>query len=507
MNTPDTPSALDLCSAEAREFIESKPGLFINGEWVQSDGNDFLDVVDPSSGSVIGQLVDSTKSDVDRAVAAAKAAFATNSEWRRCGPDKRQNLLLKLADAIEADNDVLSDLIAADLGATKAVGSGFEVPKAVETYRYYAGFATKIKGETIDLSPDYKTGGEFFSYTTKEPVGVVGAITPWNAPVMVTSWKLAPALAAGCTIVLKPAEDACLATLRVVELARRVGFPPGVINVVTGRGESAGQSLLDNKDVDKFAFTGSCEVGKLIYRAGSERLVRLSLELGGKNPMIVMEDADIEAITPAIAMSTFPNAGQICVSGSKVVAHVSVAKRLEESLKAFAESLPVGPALDESSVIGPVCSKKQFDRVMGYIEKGREQGRVVAGGEALDSRGYFIKPTVIAGLPSDSPLLEEEIFGPVITIETYEDINDVIEETNAAEFGLCSFLFGSDQGKLQSAIRDLRTGSVFVNTGPVPPAAMTLGGFRQSGIGRDLGAEGLGGYLETKSVVIRINPH
>ncbi|MCL4110476.1 UNVERIFIED_CONTAM: hypothetical protein GTU68_022358 [Idotea baltica] len=324
---------------------------------------------------------------------------------------------------------------------------------------------------------------------------------------MVTSWKLAPALAAGCTIVLKPAEDACLATLRVVELARRVGFPPGVINIVTGRGESAGQSLLDNNDVDKFAFTGSCEVGKLIYKAGAERLVRLSLELGGKNPMIVMDDADIDAITPAIAMSTFPNAGQICVSGSKVVAHVSVAKRLEESLKAFAESLPVGPALDESSVIGPVCSKNQFDRVMGYIEKGREQGRIVAGGEVLDSSGYFIKPTVIAGLPSDSPLLKEEIFGPVITIETYEDINDVIEETNAADFGLCSFLFGSDHGKLQSAIRDLRTGSVFVNTGPVPPAAMTLGGFRQSGIGRDLGAEGLGGYLETKSVVTRINPH
>ncbi|RVU85627.1 aldehyde dehydrogenase family protein [Leucothrix sargassi] len=503
----NTPSSLDLCSKAARNFIESQPGLFINGKWQGSDGDNFLDVVDPSSGITIGKIVDATQSDVDRAVAAAKAAFATGSEWRTCGPDKRQNLMLKLADAIEADIDLLSDLISADLGTKKDVAKGFEVPKAIETFRYFAGFATKIKGETIDLSPDYKTGGEFFSYTTKDPVGVVGAITPWNAPVMVTSWKIAPALAAGCTMVIKPAEDACLATLRVVELARQVGFPDGVLNIVTGRGESAGQALLDNKDVDKFAFTGSCEIGKHIAKAAADRLVRLSLELGGKNPMIIMEDADIEAITPAVAMSTFPNAGQICVSGSRVVAHVSVAERLAESLKGFAESLTVGAAFEEDSIIGPVCSKAQFDRVMGYIEKGAEQGRVVAGGEALDREGYYIKPTVITDLPKDSPLLNEEIFGPVITIETYEDINDVIEETNASEFGLCSFVFGSDHGKIQSAVRNLRTGSVFVNTGPVPPAAIALGGYRQSGIGRDLGSEGLGGYLETKSVITRINPH
>jgi acyl-CoA reductase-like NAD-dependent aldehyde dehydrogenase len=507
MNIQSRPSSLDLCSKEARDFITRKPALFINGAWVESDGNDLLDVVDPSSGQVIGQIIDSTKSDVDRAVAAAKAAFATDSEWRNCGPDTRQNLLLKLADAIEADTDLLSDLIAADLGTTKAVAEFFEVPKAIETYRYYAGFATKIKGETIDLSPDYKTGGKFFAYTQKEPVGVVGAITPWNSPVMVTSWKIAPALAAGCTIVMKPAEDACLATMRVVELAHEVGFPAGVFNLVTGRGENSGQALLDNKDVDKFAFTGSCEVGKHIYRAGADRMTRVSLELGGKNPMIVMEDADIEAITPSIAMSTFPNAGQICVSGSKVVAHVSVAERLAESLKAFAEALPLGAALAPDSVIGPVCSKVQFDRVMGYIEQGSKDGRVVAGGEALPGNGYFIKPTVITDLPKDSALLTEEIFGPVITIETYEDINEVIEETNAADFGLCSFLFGSDHGKIQTVVGKLRTGSVFVNTGPVPPAAMSLGGFRQSGIGRDLGADGLNGYLETKSVVTRINSH
>lgn len=507
MNVQNKPTAIDLCSAEARDFIESKPGLFINGAWGASDGNDFIDVIDPSTETAISQLVDATKSDVDRAVAAAKAAFATKSEWRRCGPAKREALMHKLADAIEADAKVLGELISCDLGVPTDISINFEVPKAVETFRYYAGYASKIKGETIDLGPDKKSGGELFSYTTKEPVGVVGAITPWNAPIMVTSWKLAPALAAGCTIVLKPAEDSCLVALRLAELSRQVGFPEGVINVVTGRGSGAGQALLDNPDVNKFAFTGSTATGKHIYRAGADRLVRLSLELGGKNPMIVMEDADIEAITPAIAMSTFPNSGQICVSGSKVVAHVSVAEKLAENLKAFAETLPMGPGLVEGSVIGPVCSKAQYDKVMGYIERGAEQGRVVVGGEALPGAGYFIKPTVITDLPSDSPLLKEEIFGPVITIETYEDLDEVIEEANAAEYGLCSFLFGKDHGTIQRAARDLRTGTVFVNTGPMPPAPIATGGFRQSGIGRDLGSEGLDGYLETKSVISRINSH
>lgn len=508
MNTQkNKKTALDLCSQETRDFIESKPGLFINGAWENSDGNNFLDVIDPSTEAVIGQLVDATSSDLDRAVAAAKKAFATNSEWRRMGPGARQRLMLKLADAIEADSNVLGELIAADMGVPKAIACGLEVALSLDTFRYYAGYATKIKGETIDLGPDAFSGSELFSYTTKEPVGVVGAITPWNAPLMIPSWKIAPALAAGCTIVLKPAEDACLAALRLAELSRRVGFPPGVINVVTGRGAGAGQALLENPNIDKFAFTGSTSVGKHIYKAGADRMVRMSLELGGKNPMIVMEDADIEACTPTIAMAAFGNSGQICASGSKVVAHISVAERLAKSLKAFADNLPIGPALEEGNVIGPVCSKAQFEKIMGYITKGAEEGRIVAGGEALADSGYFIKPTVIVDLPNDSSLLSEEIFGPVITIETYEDINEVIEATNAADHGLGSYLFGKDHGKIQSAARDLRTGSVFINIGPMPPAAIAMGGFRQSGIGRDLGAEGLAGYLETKSVVARINPH
>lgn len=503
MNTKVMKSALDLLSDTSRDFIKSNPGLFINGEWVTSESGQTADVIDPSTAMVIGQTVRATAQDVDKACAAAKAAFAIGSPWRKCSPQDREKLLNKLADAIEADGETLADLIAIDLGLPRHLALGFEVLKTVQTFRYFAGFPTKIKGETIDIGPDMHEG-DYFSYTTHEPVGVVGAIIPWNAPLMIASWKLAPALAAGCTVVMKPAEDASLVVLRLAELARQVGFPAGVFNVVTGEGPVAGEAILDNPNIDKFAFTGSTSVGKHIHAKAADRLVRLSLELGGKNPVIVMGDADIEPIIPMICMATFANSGQICVSGSKVIVHTSIADKLAKACAEFAENLPIGAALQEGNMIGPMCSERQFDRVMKYIELGAKEGRVVAGGVAIEGDGYFIKPTVITDLPKGSALLSEEIFGPVLTLETFDDIDEVIAAANAADYGLCATIFGSNHATLQRAARDLRVGTVFINSAAFPPAGVPTGGFRQSGVGRDLGTEGLGGYLEPKSVIARI---
>ena len=504
MNELTKITALDLVGQTARDFITNNPGLFINGAWVASKGNDTADVIDPATASVIGQTVRGTAEDVNDAVAAAKAAFGTQSPWRKCGPQERERLIHKLADAIEADGETLADLIAADLGLPRGAALGFEVTKVVQTFRYYAGYPTKITGETIDIGPDMMDG-EFFTYTTHEPVGVVGAIIPWNAPLLIASWKMAPALAAGCTIVMKPAEDASLVVLRLAELARQVGFPEGVINVVTGKGSVVGEAMLSHPDINKFAFTGSTDVGKRIHQMAADRMVRLSLELGGKNPVMILEDADVEAIAPAVCMAAFANSGQICVSGSKVLAHKSIAGKLAEAMAKFAESLPVGSPLEGENMIGPVCSKAQFETIMRYITLGAKQGKVAAGGHAMEGEGYFIRPTIITDLPKDSALLSEEIFGPVITIETFEDVNDVIEAANASEYGLCSTIWGSNHGKIQSAARDLRTGTVFINTPAFPPAGIATGGFRQSGVGRDLGSTGLAGYLEPKSVIARIN--
>ncbi|WP_426359194.1 aldehyde dehydrogenase family protein [Pseudocolwellia sp. HL-MZ19] len=503
MNTKVMQSALGLISDTSRHFIESNPGLFINGQWTASNSDQTTDVIDPSTATIIGKTVRATAQDVDKACSAAKAAFAINSPWRKCSPQDREKLLNKLADAIEEDSETLADLIAADLGLPRHLALGFEVLKTVQTFRYFAGFPTKIKGETIDIDPDMHEG-DYFSYTTKEPVGVVGAIIPWNAPLMIASWKLAPALAAGCTVVMKPAEDASLVVLRLAELVRQVGFPAGVFNVVTGEGPVVGEAILDNPNIDKFAFTGSTSIGKHIHEKASNRMVRLSLELGGKNPVIVMGDADLEPIVPMICMATFANSGQICVSGSKVIAHTSIAEKLAKACIAFTENLPQGNALQDGNMIGPMCSAGQFERVMNYIKLGEKEGRVLVGGKAIESDGYFIKPTIITDLPKNSALLTEEIFGPVMTIETFDDINEVIEAANASDYGLCATIFGSNHATLQRTARDLRVGTVFINSAAFPPAGVPTGGFRQSGVGRDLGTEGLGGYLESKSVIARI---
>lgn len=489
-------------SPGALDFVRSEKGHYINGEWVYE--GELLDVINPATEGLLGHLYEADQVIVAEAVKSARRAFDGETEWRRIGPHEREKLLHKLADAIEADGEVLSDLIAVELGLPKQAALHFEVAKTVQTFRYYAGFPTKIVGQTVDIGPDMGNG-EFFSYTTHEPVGVVGAIIPWNAPLLVGAWKIAPALAAGCTIVVKPAEDVSLVLLRLAKLANDVGIPAGVFNVVTGRGSVTGQALLDCEGVDKFAFTGSTAVGKHIYQAAADRIVRVSLELGGKNPVIVLEDADLEAIAPALCMAAFANSGQICVSGSKVVAHKSIAKDLASAMAKFCETLKVGSPFDMETVIGPVCSKAQFDKVTSFIAEAREVGHVIAGGKVDFPQGYFIQPTIIVDLPESSRLLKEEIFGPVITIETWDDEEALLTAVNNSKYGLCASLWGNHHGRVQRMAKRIRTGTVFINTPAFPPVSVPTGGFRESGVGRDLGAKGLEGFLEVKSVIARIN--
>lgn len=489
---------------ETRAFLKCRKGQFIGGDWRFNDGAADLPVIDSATEIQISTLKEATAADVAAAVEAANAAFDTGSPWRRCGPHERERLLHALANAIVEDAEVLADLISAELGAPRTAARFFEVEKSAEALRYYAGFPTKISGRTIDVGPELG-GGEFFCYTVDEPVGVVGAIIPWNAPLLISTWKLGPALAAGCTIVLKPSEEASLVVLRLAELIKKVGFPDGVVNVIVGRGETVGNTLLAQPGIDKFAFTGSTSVGKHIHKVAADRMVRLGLELGGKSPVIVLDDVDIDAAAPGIAMGIFVNSGQVCVAGSRVFAHRSIAKELSDKVAAFAKALKVGNGFASDTQIGPLVSKTQFRRVLDYIELGKQGGaRVLAGGASPAGAGYYISPTVLIDLPPASRLLTEEIFGPVMTIEPFDDVSEIVARTNAADYGLAAYIWGTNHGKIQKVARDLRVGTVYINTTHFPPVGVPTGGFRQSGVGRDLGLAGLNGFLESKSVIARI---
>ncbi|WP_169708657.1 aldehyde dehydrogenase family protein [Trinickia terrae] len=494
-------NALDFVGDAAKAFIEMPAALFIDGRWSHDAAAHVLPIIDPASGQEIGQIQEADGDAVAAAVVAARRAF--EGTWRRIGPAARERLLHSLADEIERDAETLADLLTADMGAPRTAARNFEVVKTIEVFRYFAGFPTKIGGRTIDIGPEMG-GGEFFTYTTAEPVGVVGAIIPWNAPLMITAWKLAPALAAGCTVVVKPSEDASLAVLRLAELVRRAGFPDGVLNVLSGRGETTGEALLRNPGIDKFAFTGSTAVGRRVHEYAVERSVRVGLELGGKSPVIVLPGTNLESAVSGIAMGAFANAGQICVSGSRVFVHRSLEDELQQRLASFASSLKLGHGFDPQTQIGPIVSSRQLARVQSYAATGAKQGRVLAGGSSPRREGFFFEPTVIGDLPTDSPLLHEEIFGPVITLESYEDAEEVVARTNAMSHGLAAYVWGRDHDRIQSLAARLRVGTVFVNTPGFPPAAVPTGGFRESGVGRDLGAEGLAGYLETKAVIARI---
>ncbi len=489
-------------TAGAQAFLSvPRKRLLIGGAWVEAAGGATFSTHDPATGEPLAELGEATAADVDAAVAAARAAFKSDV-WRGMTPSARARLLWRIADRIEAQADALAELETLDQGKSLKTGRFGEIPAAAEQFRYFAGFATKILGTTIPTSIAYQPPGKtIFAYTTREPIGVVAAITPWNSPLLMAAMKLAPALAAGCTVVLKPAEETSLTALRLGELMIEAGLPAGVVNIVTGSGAVAGAALAAHPDVDKVAFTGSTEVGKLIVGAARGNLKKLTLELGGKSPAIVLADADMDLAVPGIARGIFANAGQVCVAGSRVYAHRSVYDRLVEGLAREAGRLRLGHGLDPQTDLGPLVNRKQADRVAQYVRTGVSEGaEIVAGGLQDGEQQTFYTPTVVTGARADMALMREEIFGPVVAVTPFDEASEALAFANDSPYGLAASVWTAELSAAHRLSAAIRAGTVWINCHSYFSPELPKGGHKQSGWGYENGAPGLENYLETKTV-------
>src|SRR5271168_2073878 len=473
--------------------------LLINNEWVDSASGKTFATINPATAEEICQVAEADAADVDRAVHAARVAFETGP-WRQATASQRGLLLNRLADLIERHADELARLEALDNGKPYAVAAAADLPLTIACYRYFAGWADKVQGRTIPIAGDY------FCYTRLEPVGVVGQIIPWNFPLLMQAWKLAPALATGNTVVMKPAEQTPLTALRVGELIVEAGFPEGVVNMLPGYGPTAGAAIARHMDVDKVAFTGSTEVGHLIMRAAADtNLKRVTLELGGKSPNIVFADADMEQAIEGAHFALFFNQGQCCCAGSRLFVEESAYDEFVEKSVARAKKRTVGNPFDTKTEQGPQVDQDQFDKVMGYIETGKkENGNLLAGGRRVGDKGYFIEPTVFADVTDNMTIAKEEIFGPVMTILKFKSIEEVAARANNTAYGLAAAVWTKDISKAHAIADSVRAGTVWVNCYDVFDAGAPFGGFKQSGIGRELGEYGLANYTEVKTVTVKL---
>jgi len=489
--------------ADALHFVNGKHQLYIDGKFTDASAGKTFAVFNPATGDEICQVPEGDHIDVDRAVHAARRAF-DSGPWPAMSPSKRGQLLYRLADLLEKHTDEFAELESLDNGKPVSVARVADVPLAVDLFRYMSGWATKTLGSTIPLS----AGQDFFSYTVREPIGVVAQIIPWNFPLLMAAWKLGPALATGCTVVLKLAEQTPLSGLRLAQLIDEAGFPPGVVNVLTGFGEPCGAPLAAHDLVDKVAFTGSTEVGKLIAKAATGNLKKVTLELGGKSPAIILPDADMDAAIAGAASAIFFNQGQCCCAGSRLFAHESVFDQVVSGMSNIAAKIKIGPGLDPSTELGPLVSEEQFDRVTGFLKSGKEQGaRVNAGGDRSGSRGYFVQPTVLSNVHPGMKVVDEEIFGPVVVAQSFKsdaDLDHLARQANDSIYGLAASIWTRDISAAHKMARRIKAGTVWVNCHNVFDAALPFGGYKQSGWGREMGAEVLNNYTEVKAVTIKL---
>jgi acyl-CoA reductase-like NAD-dependent aldehyde dehydrogenase len=485
-------------NSAALDFLRKPKLLMIGGKWVPAKSGKTFETINPSNEEVLALIAEGDKADVDLAVKAARKALE-EGEWSKIGPHQRARYLFKIAELIDSHADELAEIETLDNGKPLTFSRGFDVPAAAETFRYYGGWVTKIYGETNPSDP------AFFNYTLREPVGVCGQIIPWNFPLLMAAWKLGPALACANTVILKPAEQTPLTALRLGELLMEAGLPDGVVNIITGFGPGAGSSIAEHPQIDKVAFTGSTEVGKIILKASAGNLKKVSLELGGKAPNIIFPDADLDQAVPTAMMGVFFNSGQVCCAGTRIFVQRDRYDEVVDKLANFSKGVTMGDPFDQKSTIGPLVSREQFDRVKGYLEVGKKEGaKVSAGGEAGTGKGYFVKPTLFSGVKNDMQIARVEIFGPVGAAISFTDENDAVLQGNNTDYGLSAAVWTRDISRAHKMARSLKAGTVWVNCfnqlDPISP----FGGYKQSGFGRELGRYAIDLYTQIKSVWMKL---